>query len=66
MKQSLSAYVLDTIQDFMCKLGIYVLALQRSLIILVGLTMTLFSEKMLFPLDAYVVSRPTCTKNVSK
>ena len=73
-----SYYVIDTIQDFLCKLGmkprmqlykiiifslkhvivrptkiikdfckdsIYVLALHRSLIILVGLTMTYFNEK---------------------
>ena len=71
-------YVLDTIQDFLCKLGmkpriimlslkhviirptkiikdlcsqyidrIYVLDLQRSLIILVGLAMTCFSEEMM-------------------
>ena len=36
--------------------AIYVLALQRSLIILVGLTMTCFSEKM--------ISSPTRTKNI--
>ena len=58
-----NAYILDAIQYFLCELGmkprkyaaikdlfkydIYVLALQRSSIILVGLMMSCFSEKMM-------------------
>ena len=37
----------------------------RLFIILVSLTVTLFSEKCLFPLDSQVVSCPTQTKNLS-
>ena len=40
------------------------MALQRSLIILVGPTMTCFGEKMMISIAAYVVSCPTCTKNL--
>ena len=35
-------------------------------IILVSLTMTTFSEKMLFPLDAYMISCPTWWKNLGQ
>ena len=35
-------------------------------IILVSLTMTRFSEKSLFPLDAYMVSCPTWPKNLGR
>ena len=38
--------------------------LSALFLILVGLTVTLFSEKCWFPLDAYMVSCPTWSKNL--
>ena len=40
--------------------------LRKLLIILLSLMVTLFSEKCLFPLDAYVVSCPTGSKNIER
>ena len=42
------------------------ICLRRLFIILVSLTMTSFSEKCLFPLDAYMVSCPTWSKNLGQ
>ena len=39
---------------------------ETTFIILVSLTVTLFSEKCLFPLDAYMVTCPTRSKNLER
>ena len=64
--------MLDTVQDFLFLFtedinAIYVLALQRSLIFLLGLTMRCFSEKMMISYSCilgFEISCPTRVKNL--
>ena len=46
----ITAQVLDSNQDFMCELGMKLRMDVRTSIILVGLTMTWYSEKMMIPI----------------